>query len=105
MPLTNVISFTMAEVKNGRPRVRLRAKNHRNAVGYFLRLNTNPASALRWGPGVPGNAHGKLNKRPRGQAARDMPESFNKIAEVTLAFWIIKIAATTLGEPAAIPSP
>jgi uncharacterized membrane-anchored protein len=27
-----------------------------------------------------------------------MPESFNKIPEVTLAFWIIKIAATTLGE-------
>jgi uncharacterized membrane-anchored protein len=29
---------------------------------------------------------------------RDMPESFNKIPQVTLAFWIIKIAATTLGE-------
>jgi uncharacterized membrane-anchored protein len=27
-----------------------------------------------------------------------MPESFNKVPEVTLAFWIIKIAATTLGE-------
>jgi uncharacterized membrane-anchored protein len=27
-----------------------------------------------------------------------MPVSFNKIPEVTLAFWIIKIAATTLGE-------
>ena len=27
-----------------------------------------------------------------------MPESFNKIPEVTLAFWVIKIAATTLGE-------
>src|ERR1700692_830829 len=27
-----------------------------------------------------------------------MPESFNKIPEVSLAFWIIKIAATTLGE-------
>jgi len=27
-----------------------------------------------------------------------MPESFNKAPEVTLAFWIIKIAATTLGE-------
>ena len=27
-----------------------------------------------------------------------MPESFNKIPEVTLVFWIIKIAATTLGE-------
>src|SRR3981081_928820 len=25
-------------------------------------------------------------------------ESFNKVPEVTLAFWIIKIAATTLGE-------
>jgi uncharacterized membrane-anchored protein len=30
--------------------------------------------------------------------ARDMPESLNKVPEVTLAFWIIKIAATTLGE-------
>src|SRR6202521_933030 len=29
---------------------------------------------------------------------RHMPESFNKVPEVTLAFWIIKIAATTLGE-------
>jgi uncharacterized membrane-anchored protein len=27
-----------------------------------------------------------------------MPESFNKVPGVTLAFWIIKIAATTLGE-------
>jgi uncharacterized membrane-anchored protein len=27
-----------------------------------------------------------------------MPESFSKIPEVTLVFWIIKIAATTLGE-------
>jgi uncharacterized membrane-anchored protein len=27
-----------------------------------------------------------------------MPESFNKVPEVTLVFWIIKIAATTLGE-------
>jgi uncharacterized membrane-anchored protein len=29
-----------------------------------------------------------------------MPESFSKVPEVTLAFWIIKIAATTLGETA-----
>ena len=27
-----------------------------------------------------------------------MPKSFNKVPEVTLTFWIIKIAATTLGE-------
>ena len=27
-----------------------------------------------------------------------MPETLNKVPEVTLAFWIIKIAATTLGE-------
>ena len=27
-----------------------------------------------------------------------MPNSPNKIPEVTLAFWIVKIAATTLGE-------
>lgn len=27
-----------------------------------------------------------------------MPESLNKVPEVTLIFWIIKIAATTLGE-------
>src|SRR5947209_1396523 len=27
-----------------------------------------------------------------------MPESFNKVPAVTLVFWIIKIAATTLGE-------
>ena len=27
-----------------------------------------------------------------------MPESLNKVPAVTLAFWIIKIAATTLGE-------
>src|SRR5260370_29334613 len=29
---------------------------------------------------------------------RKMAESFNKVPEVTFAFWIIKIAATTLGE-------
>src|SRR3954466_15667905 len=29
---------------------------------------------------------------------RNMSESFNKVTEVTLTFWIIKIAATTLGE-------
>src|SRR5260370_39617372 len=29
---------------------------------------------------------------------RKMPESSNKVPEVTFAFWIIKIAATTLGE-------
>src|SRR5260370_8512551 len=28
----------------------------------------------------------------------DMSESSNKVPEVTLTFWIIKIAATTLGE-------
>jgi uncharacterized membrane-anchored protein len=27
-----------------------------------------------------------------------MSETFNKVPEVTLAFWIIEIAATTLGE-------
>src|SRR6476646_210522 len=27
-----------------------------------------------------------------------MPESSNKVPEITAAFWIIKIAATTLGE-------
>src|SRR5207302_4220518 len=27
-----------------------------------------------------------------------MQESFNKVPEVTLAFWVIKILATTLGE-------
>jgi uncharacterized membrane-anchored protein len=32
------------------------------------------------------------------QNAKEMPESFNKVPEGTLAFWIIKIAATTLGE-------
>src|ERR1700687_1906635 len=31
-------------------------------------------------------------------AKKDMTESLNKVPEVTLAFWIIKIAATTLGE-------
>jgi uncharacterized membrane-anchored protein len=32
------------------------------------------------------------------ETRRSMPESFNKVPEVTLVFWIIKIAATTLGE-------
>src|SRR6202043_582593 len=31
-------------------------------------------------------------------AKKDMTESLNKVPEVTLIFWIIKIAATTLGE-------
>ncbi len=30
--------------------------------------------------------------------SKDITESLNKVPEVTLAFWIIKIAATTLGE-------
>src|ERR1700722_20311071 len=29
-----------------------------------------------------------------------MPKSFSKVPEVTLSFWVIKIAATTLGETA-----
>src|ERR1700731_230796 len=41
-------------------------------------------------------------KRPKENqkryAKKDMTESLNKVPEVTLAFWIIKIAATTLGE-------
>src|SRR5258705_12940821 len=32
------------------------------------------------------------------ECEREMPESSNKVPEVTFAFWIIKIAATTLGE-------
>src|SRR6202165_4365166 len=31
---------------------------------------------------------------------REMKETFNKVPEVALSFWIIKIAATTLGETA-----
>jgi uncharacterized membrane-anchored protein len=33
-----------------------------------------------------------------GRRNRDMEQSLSKVPEVTLAFWIIKIAATTLGE-------
>ena len=36
-------------------------------------------------------------------AERD--ESMSKVPRVTLAFWIIKILATTLGETGATPSP
>ena len=35
---------------------------------------------------------------PAPSVLRDMQESSNKVPEVTLGFWIIKIAATTLGE-------
>ena len=35
---------------------------------------------------------------PPRSVLRDMQESSNKVPEVTLGFWIIKIAATTLGE-------
>ena len=35
---------------------------------------------------------------PAPSVMRDMQESSNKVPEVTLGFWIIKIAATTLGE-------
>ena len=31
--------------------------------------------------------------------------TLSKVPEVTLSFWIIKIAATTLGETGATPSP
>src|SRR6266481_6975467 len=39
-------------------------------------------------------------KLPPGarRKARSMTKSFSKVPEVTLVFWIIKIAATTLGE-------
>jgi uncharacterized membrane-anchored protein len=36
--------------------------------------------------------------RHQAERAGSMPKSFNKVPEVTLTFWIIKIAATTLGE-------
>lgn len=32
------------------------------------------------------------------QAAGDAPDAFSKVPQVTLAFWIVKILATTLGE-------
>src|ERR1700689_2048248 len=35
---------------------------------------------------------------PAPSVLRDMQESSNKVPEVTLGFWILKIAATTLGE-------
>jgi uncharacterized membrane-anchored protein len=42
----------------------------------------------------------KADAGPVAQAGSGMTDSSNKIPEVTLAFWIIKIAATTLGETA-----
>jgi len=41
---------------------------------------------------IPGN----LVMNPREEQA--MPDSINKVAQITLAFWIMKICATTLGE-------
>jgi uncharacterized membrane-anchored protein len=41
---------------------------------------------------IPGN----LVLNPREEQA--MPDSINKVAQITLAFWIMKICATTLGE-------
>jgi uncharacterized membrane-anchored protein len=35
---------------------------------------------------------------PTSGTRKRMPDSFNKVPELTLVFWIIKIAATTLGE-------
>src|ERR1700681_4213537 len=40
----------------------------------------------------------QLDSSSSNQDATAMNETLNKIPEVTLAFWIIKIAATTLGE-------
>jgi uncharacterized membrane-anchored protein len=34
-----------------------------------------------------------------------MPPALSKVSEVTLAFWIIKIAAPRWARPAGIPSP
>src|ERR1700686_3233867 len=45
---------------------------------------------------VPRTRSAKRNQKR--YAKKDMTESLNKVPEVTLAFWIIKIAATTLGE-------
>jgi uncharacterized membrane-anchored protein len=33
----------------------------------------------------------------------NLEEIVSKVPQVTLAFWIIKVLATTLGEPAATP--
>jgi len=41
---------------------------------------------------------GRVVSSGKRDVKENMPESFNKVPEVTLAFWIIKIAATTLGE-------
>ena len=43
------------------------------------------------------NGETELSRRQAGHGT-NMRESFNKVPEVTLVFWIIKIAATTLGE-------
>jgi uncharacterized membrane-anchored protein len=51
-------------------------------------LDTNLASTVATAVQRAGKARHQTN----------MPASFNKVPEVTLAFWIIKIAATTLGE-------
>jgi uncharacterized membrane-anchored protein len=91
--------------------LRIPSSNHparRARIIFYTRVNINPAltvaNAVRLAADL-GIARGKLNKgklnkvvfRKTGRE-RNMPESLNKVPEVTLAFWIIKIAATTLGE-------
>src|ERR1700693_4280217 len=100
MPFKNVISFTMGEVKGSDQRG-CDLISPECVVLFPRRVNTNPASivakAVRQyrrcrGTSVVNRASGLWVK---WDAKEDMPESFNKIPEVTLAFWIIKIAATT----------
>jgi uncharacterized membrane-anchored protein len=42
--------------------------------------------------------HLELNKRMAAMTQRDITKALSKVPQVTLAFWIIKIFATTLGE-------
>jgi uncharacterized membrane-anchored protein len=73
------------------------------AVIFYAGVNTNPASVI-----VIVSARGRMRvcSRKVEQAAlwsrnsKVMPKSFSKVPEVTLSFWVIKIAATTLGETA-----
>jgi uncharacterized membrane-anchored protein len=100
----------LSEIASGDPSVR-RKKQHaskQNARPRYLRLNKSHCCigrAITRNVCRTSNIQTAQNKSAerelyRGHTGRgkSMSESSNKVPEVTLTFWIIKIAATTLGE-------
>ena len=79
------------------PRVRAATIHRINAILRYRRGSADSPQIEHRGTTERSRRAGVVS-RQRRDTGNNMPESFNKVPEVTLVFWIIKIAATTLGE-------